>query len=166
MEIKMGREIAYREGYADKDPIDKLSLNKLKLLQAAIDASQQADMPPTRETKGTINIKAGDELVYRLSKGAVEVNQLHPDSTAQHEDAALEIDQDQVETATQAVELSSPPTEAGIFETQAPESSERPENKGRETSSFSTESATPKSTAPPDPAVHPQKPLAAQPLKL
>ncbi|MEM9505721.1 MAG: hypothetical protein AAGA01_17390, partial [Cyanobacteria bacterium P01_E01_bin.43] len=71
IEIKLGREIVYREGYADKDPIDKLSLDKLKLLQAAIDASQQADTPPTTETKGTINIKAGDELVYRLSKGAV-----------------------------------------------------------------------------------------------
>ena len=83
IEIKLGRKIVYREGYADKDPIDKLSLNKLKLLQAAIDASQQADTPPTTETKGTINIKAGDELEYSLSQGAVSDKQQHPSSAKQ-----------------------------------------------------------------------------------
>ncbi len=166
IEIKLGREIVYREGYADKDPIDKLSLNKLKLLQAALDAPSQTEGAVTSDVKGTVNIKAGDELVYRLSKGAVEVNQLHPSSANQHEDAALEIDQDQVGTATQAVELSSPPTEAGISETQAPEASERPETREHETPAPLPESVVPSSITTPEPAISDQKPLAAQPLKL
>ena len=76
IEIKMGREIVYREGYANKDPVNKLNPNKLKLLQAAVDTPQQSGAEPTTDVKGTINIKAGDELVYRMSKGAVETNQL------------------------------------------------------------------------------------------
>lgn len=143
IEIKLGREIVYREGYADKDPIDKLSLNKLKLLQAAIDASQQADTPPTTETKGTVNIKAGDELVYRLSKGAVEVNQLHPDSTAQREDPAPEVDQSQLEPANVS-----------------PKDLELPKTKEHKTPSPLLESIVPSSTATPEPTIQ------AQPLKL
>ena len=38
IEIKMGREIVYREGYAHKDPVNKLNANTLKLLRAAVDA--------------------------------------------------------------------------------------------------------------------------------
>ena len=146
IEIKLGREIVYREGYADKDPIDKLSLNKLKLLQAAIDASQQADTPPTTETKGTINIKAGDELVYRLSKGAVEVNQLHPGSANQQEDPAPEVDQSPVETA----DVSRTPS------SQVPELSE---TRG-ETLSPRFESDVSPSVTTPEPTIQ------AQPLKL
>ncbi|MEA5452541.1 hypothetical protein VB780_28470 [Leptolyngbya sp. CCNP1308] len=85
IEIKMGREIVYREGYADKDPVNKLNANTLKLLQAAVDAPPQAGAEATTGAKGTINIKAGDELVYRMSKGAVETNRLEPDSTNQAE---------------------------------------------------------------------------------
>ena len=149
IEIKLGRKIVYREGYADKDPIDKLSLNKLKLLQAAIDASQQADTPPTTETKGTINIKAGDELVYRLSQGAVEVNQLHPSSANQQEDPALEVGQSPLETANVS-----------------PKVLERPETKEIETPSPMPASAETPSIKTPESAVPLQKPLAAQPLKL
>ena len=76
IEIKMGREIVYREGYANKDPVNKLNPNKLKLLQAAVDTPQQSGTEPTTDVKGTINIKAGDELIYRMSKGAVETNRL------------------------------------------------------------------------------------------
>ncbi|MEM8804442.1 MAG: hypothetical protein AAGF01_00120 [Cyanobacteria bacterium P01_G01_bin.38] len=83
IEIKMGREIVYRDGYADKKPINKLNPNKLKLLQTAVDAPQQSDSEPTTDVKGTINIKAGDELVYRMSKGAVETNRLHPEQVSQ-----------------------------------------------------------------------------------
>ena len=83
IEIKMGREIVYREGYADKDPIDKLSLNKLKLLQAAVDLPQQDGTAATTDVKGTINIKAGDKLVYRMSQGAVETNRLQPEPSTQ-----------------------------------------------------------------------------------
>ncbi|MEA5446942.1 hypothetical protein VB780_00065 [Leptolyngbya sp. CCNP1308] len=79
IEIKMGREIVYREGYADKDPVNKLNANTLKLLQAAVDAPPQVGAEATTGAKGTINIKAGDELVYRMSKGAVETNRLEPD---------------------------------------------------------------------------------------
>ena len=85
IEIKMGREIVYREGYADKDPVNKLNANTLKLLQAAVDAPQQAGAEATTGAKGTINIKARDELVYRMSKGAVETNRLAPDSVGQAE---------------------------------------------------------------------------------
>jgi hypothetical protein len=85
IEIKMGREIVYREGYADKDPINKLNANTLKLLQAAVDAPQQPGAEATTGAKGTINIKAGDELVYRMSKGAVETNRLERDSVGQAE---------------------------------------------------------------------------------
>ena len=85
IEIKMGREIVYREGYADKDPVNKLNANTLKLLQAAVDAPPQAGTEATAGAKGTINIKAGDELVYRMSKGAVETNRLEPDSANQVE---------------------------------------------------------------------------------
>lgn len=76
IEIKMGREIVYRDGYAHKDPINKLNPNTLKLLQAAIDASPSEDATATTEMKGTINIKAGDDLVYRMSQGTVETNRL------------------------------------------------------------------------------------------
>ncbi|MBF2035378.1 MAG: hypothetical protein IGR92_07815 [Leptolyngbyaceae cyanobacterium T60_A2020_046] len=85
IEIKMGREIVYREGYADKDPVNKLNANTLKLLQAAVDAPPQAGAEATTGAKGTINIKAGDELVYRMSKGAVETNRLEPDPVGQAE---------------------------------------------------------------------------------
>ncbi|MBE9113189.1 hypothetical protein IQ273_27795 [Nodosilinea sp. LEGE 07298] len=85
IEIKMGREIVYREGYADKDPVNKLNANTLKLLHAAVDAPPQAGAEATTGAKGTINIKAGDELVYRMSKGAVETNRLEPDSANQAE---------------------------------------------------------------------------------
>ncbi|WOD39883.1 hypothetical protein [Nodosilinea sp. E11] len=83
IEIKMGREIVYREGYADKDPVNKLNANTLKLLQAAVDAPPQPGAEATSGAKGTINIKAGDELVYRMSKGAVETNRLEPDQLDQ-----------------------------------------------------------------------------------
>jgi len=85
IEIKMGREIVYREGYADKDPVNKLNANTLKLLQAAVDAPPQAGAEATTGAKGTINIKAGDELVYRMSKGAVETNRLEPEPVDQAE---------------------------------------------------------------------------------
>ena len=127
IEIKLGREIVYREGYADKDPIDKLSLNKLKLLQAAMDAPPQTEGAVTSDVKGTVNIKAGDELVYRLSKGAVEVNRLQPDSAIQQEDAVPEVDQAPFETAVQQTEESARFTEADVFRTpssQAPELSD------------------------------------------
>jgi hypothetical protein len=147
IEIKMGREIVYREGYADKDPIDKLSLNKLQLLQAAIDTSQQADTQPTTETKGTINIKTGDELVYRLSKGAVEVNHLHPDSANQQEDPAPEVNQSPVEIAD-------------VSRTPSPQAPESSETKGVETLSSRIESAVPPSVTTLEPTI------PAQPLKL
>ena len=95
IEIKMGREIVYREGYANKDPINKLNANMLKLLQAAVDAPQQAGAEATTGAKGTINIKAGDELVYRMSKGAVETNRLGPDLAHQVEGAPSEILQEE-----------------------------------------------------------------------
>ena len=63
IEIKMGREIVYREGYADKDPVNKLNANTLKLLQSAVDAPPQAGAEATTGAKGTINIKAGDEPI-------------------------------------------------------------------------------------------------------
>ncbi|MGG6241476.1 hypothetical protein C7293_10965 [filamentous cyanobacterium CCT1] len=85
IEIKMGREIVYREGYADKDPVNKLNANTLKLLQAAVDAPPQAGAEATTGAKGTINIKAGDELVYRMSRGAVETNRLEPEPVGQAE---------------------------------------------------------------------------------
>ncbi|MBW4653794.1 MAG: hypothetical protein KME20_12265 [Kaiparowitsia implicata GSE-PSE-MK54-09C] len=85
IEIKMGREIVYREGYADKDPVNKLNANTLKLLQAAVDAPPQQGAEATTGAKGTINIKAGDELVYRMSKGAVETNRLELDPVGQAE---------------------------------------------------------------------------------
>ncbi|MEO0984018.1 MAG: hypothetical protein AAFY20_00555 [Cyanobacteria bacterium J06639_14] len=149
IEIKLGREIVYREGYADKDPIDKLSLNKLKLLQAALDAPSQTEGAVTSDVKGTVNIKAGDELVYRLSKGAVEVNQLHPSSANQQEDSALEGDQSPISTA----DIS-------------PEVLEQPETKEHETPSRLPESVVPSSITTPEPAIPDQQPLAAQPLKL
>jgi hypothetical protein len=80
IEIKMGREIVYREGYADKDPVNKLNLNTLKLLDAAVNAPQQEGAEATTGAKGTINIKAGDELIYRMSKGAVETNRLQTET--------------------------------------------------------------------------------------
>ncbi len=95
IEIKMGREIVYREGYANKDPINKLNANMLKLLQAAVDAPQQAGAEATTGAKGTINIKAGDELVYRMSKGVVETNRLGPDLAHQVEGAPSEILQEE-----------------------------------------------------------------------
>ncbi|WP_204152030.1 hypothetical protein [Leptolyngbya sp. CCY15150] len=95
IEIKMGREIVYREGYANKDPINKLNANMLKLLQAAVDAPQQAGAEATTGAKGTINIKAGDELVYRMSKGAVETNRLGPDLAHQVEGAPSEVLQEE-----------------------------------------------------------------------
>lgn len=94
IEIKMGREIVYREGYADKDPVNKLNANTLKLLQAAVDAPPQAGAEATTGAKGTINIKAGDELVYRMSKGAVETNRLEPDPVGQAEVPSLEVVQE------------------------------------------------------------------------
>lgn len=162
IEIKLGREIVYREGYADKDPIDKLSLNKLKLLQAALDTPSQTEGAVTSDVKGTVNIKAGDELVYRLSKGAVEVNQLHPDSTAQREDPASEVGQGQVERAAHDVEQSAPPTEADV----STEVLERLETKEHETPAPLPEPVVPSSIMMPEPAISDQKPLAAQPLKL
>ena len=149
IEIKLGREIVYREGYADKDPIDKLSLNKLKLLQAAMDAPLQTEGAVTSDVKGTVNIKAGDELVYRLSKGAVEVNQLHPSSANQQEDPALEGDQSPIKTADVS-----------------PEVHEWPETKEHEMPSPVTESVVPSSITTPEPAIPDQQPLAAQPLQL
>jgi len=88
IEIKMGREIVYREGYADKDPVNKLNANTLKLLQAAVDTPSQAGSEATTGAKGTINIKAGDELIYRMSKGAVETTRLAPDSVGQAEESS------------------------------------------------------------------------------
>lgn len=149
IEIKLGREIVYREGYADKDAIDKLSLNKLKLLQAAMDAPSQTKGAVTSDVKGTVNIKAGDELVYRLSKGAVEVNQLHPSSTNQREDLALEGEQSPIATA----DIS-------------PEVREWPETKEHETPAPLLESVVPSPTTTPEPAIPDQQPLAAQPLQL
>jgi hypothetical protein len=92
IEIKMGREIVYRQGYPDKDPIDKLNPNKLKLLQAAVDTPQQQGTTATIHTKGTINIKAGDELVYRMSQGTVETNRLQPDQSNQSLTAQKDLD--------------------------------------------------------------------------
>ncbi|NEQ46943.1 MAG: hypothetical protein F6K00_26740 [Leptolyngbya sp. SIOISBB] len=149
IEIKLGREIVYREGYVDKDPIDKLSLNKLKLLQAAMAAPSQTEGAVTSDVKGTVNIKAGDELVYRLSKGAVEVNRLHPSSANQQEDPVLEVDQSSIETADVS-----------------PEVIERPETKEHETLAPLPESVVSSSITTPEPAIPDQKPLAAQPLKL
>lgn len=94
IEIKMGREIVYREGYADKDPVNKLNANTLKLLQAAVDAPPQAGAEATTGAKGTINIKAGDELIYRMSKGAVETNRLEPKPVGQAEVSSLEVVQE------------------------------------------------------------------------
>ena len=95
IEIKMGREIVYREGYANKDPINKLNANMLKLLQAAVDTPQQASAEATTGAKGTINIKTGDELVYRMSKGVVETNRLGPDLAHQVEGAPSEVLQEE-----------------------------------------------------------------------
>ncbi|MBD2230824.1 hypothetical protein [Phormidium tenue] len=95
IEIKMGREIVYREGYVDKDPVNKLNANTLKLLQAAVDATPQAGAEATTGAKGTINIKAGDELVYRMSKGAVETNRLKPDLVNQAGTAFPEVSQEE-----------------------------------------------------------------------
>ena len=95
IEIKMGREIVYREGYANKDPVNKLNPNKLKLLQAAVDTPQQSGTETTTDVKGTINIKAGDELVYRMSKGAVETNRLQSEQVNQS-----------LETQTDSAEIS------------------------------------------------------------
>ena len=94
IEIKMGREIVYRDSYADKDAINKLNPNRLKLLQAALEAPQQEGAAATTDIKGTINIKAGDELVYRMSKGAVETNRLQPDGSRQSESIQAELAED------------------------------------------------------------------------
>ena len=51
IEIKMGREIVYREGYANKDPVNKLNPNKLKLLQAAVDTPQQSGTETTTDCR-------------------------------------------------------------------------------------------------------------------
>ncbi|MEO0409082.1 MAG: hypothetical protein AAF289_17200, partial [Cyanobacteria bacterium P01_A01_bin.135] len=119
IEIKMGREIVYREGYANKDPINKLNLNKLKLLQAAVDAPQQEATEKTAGAKGTINIKAGDELVYRMSKGAVEANRLQAERSNQPLTAQSEL-KPPAEVSKAAIQ---PPPPA--LPTQSPKVSER-----------------------------------------
>lgn len=125
IEIKMGREIVYREGYANKDPVNKLNPNKLKLLQAAVDTPQQSGTEATTDVKGTINIKADDELVYRMSKGAVETNRLQPEQVnqfleTQAESADVELgDSDQREISTTAPTLVEPTLESTVGEIQA-----------------------------------------------
>ena len=125
IEIKMGREIVYREGYANKDPVNKLNPNKLKLLQAAVDTPQQSGAEPTTEVKGTINIKAGDELVYRMSKGAVETNRLQSEQAnqsleTQAESTDVELgDSDQHEIPTTAPTLVKPALESTVGGQQA-----------------------------------------------
>lgn len=160
IEIKLGREIVYREGYADKDPIDKLSLNKLKLLQAAMDAPSQTEGAVTSDVKGTVNIKAGDELVYRLSKGAVEVNRLQPDSATQQEDAVPEVDQGPFETAAQPIEESARFTEADVSRTPSPQAPELSVIREVETIPPRFESDLSPSATTPEPTIQ------AQPLQL
>jgi len=104
IEIKMGREIVYREGYADKDPVNKLNLNTLKLLDAAVNAPQQEGTEATTGAKGTINIKAGDELIYRMSKGAVETNRLQTGAEGQTEAVQAESAQPTAEQSPTPVE--------------------------------------------------------------
>ncbi|MEM7063407.1 MAG: hypothetical protein AAF572_09615 [Cyanobacteria bacterium P01_B01_bin.77] len=109
IEIKMGREIVYREGYANKEPVNKLNPNKLKLLQAAVDTPQQSGTESTTKAKGTINIKAGDELVYRMSKGAVETNRLQPEQVNPSMEAQVKSAEMSSEmTTSQDVKLESP----------------------------------------------------------
>jgi len=160
IEIKLGREIVYREGYADKDPIDKLSLNKLKLLQAALDTPSQTEGVVTSDVKGTINIKAGDELIYRLSKGGIEVNQLRPNSATQREETVPEVDQGSFETASEDIEEPSHVTDADSSRTPSPKAPELSGSKGGETLSPQIESDVPPSVTTPEPSIQ------AQPLQL
>jgi hypothetical protein len=108
IEIKMGREIVYREGYADKDPVNKLNVNKLKLLESAVNVPQQEGAEATADLKGAINIKAGDELIYRISKGAVETNRLQSETEEQADAVQAESSQPNAEQLSTPKEQ--PPT--------------------------------------------------------
>jgi hypothetical protein len=116
IEIKMGREIVYREGYAHKDPVNKLNANTLKLLRAAVDAPQPAGAEATTEVKGTINIKAGDDLVYRMSKGAVETNHLAPILESPVEAVDLAADQEVLTAETEQLSQADEPLPAVVQE--------------------------------------------------
>lgn len=127
IEIKMGREIVYREGYAHKDPVNKLNANTLKLLRAAVDAPQPAGAEATTEVKGTINIKAGDELVYRMSKGAVETNRFVPIPESSVEAVDLAVNQEVLTTETDQPSQADEPSPAVIQAASAVETSALPD---------------------------------------
>jgi len=186
IEIKMGREIVYREGYADKDPVNKLNLNTLKLLEATVNAPQQEGREATTDVKGTINIKAGDELIYRMSKGAVETNRLQPEAEGQTEEVQAESAQPTAEQSP--VPEEHPPTivESSALEEESYASvEERPAAAANPTSTIvdlkeseashpspaeisapSSAPTTPSEIPKPEPTPQPVRPAAAQPMTI
>lgn len=81
LEIKVGREIAFR-GIAGQAPeVNKISPETLAYLKAAIELPQ-ADPSQQPQTDKTLNravtIKVNNEVVFKLSKGVIETNKLDP----------------------------------------------------------------------------------------
>lgn len=86
LEIKVGREINYRGIEGQAPEVSKLSPAAIAYLNAAIKIPQadpaqlsQADKALNR----AVTIKVDNEVVFRLNKGVVETNKLHPELAKQ-----------------------------------------------------------------------------------
>lgn len=79
LEIKVGRQIAYRSAQGEPS-INKLDRDTLNYLRSVVKIPQAdpAQAQPSRALDRAVTIKVNDEVVFRLSKGVVEINKLDP----------------------------------------------------------------------------------------
>lgn len=86
VEIKVGREIAYRGVEGQEPEINKLTPKQVDYLADALaqPAAEQSSAPtPNKQMNRAVTIKVNDVVVYKLSKGIVEINKLQPELAAE-----------------------------------------------------------------------------------
>ncbi len=90
LEIKVGREIAYRGTEGHTPEVNKISPQTLAYLKAAIKLPQAdpKQKQPEKSLDRAITIKVNNEVVFKLSKGVVETNKLDSALTQQIGQAA------------------------------------------------------------------------------
>jgi ElaB/YqjD/DUF883 family membrane-anchored ribosome-binding protein len=86
VEIKVGRSIAYRGVEGQKPEFNNLTREQVDYLADVLPkpAADKSSAPtPDKQMNRAVTIKVNDKVVYKLSKGVVEINELQPELAAE-----------------------------------------------------------------------------------
>jgi hypothetical protein len=86
VEIKVGRSIAYRGVEGQEPEFNNLTREQVDYLADVLPkpAADKSSAPtPDKQMNRAVTIKVNDKVVYKLSKGVVEINKLQPELAAE-----------------------------------------------------------------------------------